>query len=202
MSRHFVLDFDGTLYDTEVLWRRWADDLAALGIDERRADETANELFHRGFTLVGHASMVGIEGKKQERLVKAFEDWVQEVGAGVVYQDAPAFLQGRPSTILTHGEEAFQRLKISASGLGQYVKDIRIAEPDYRKAKHLTQMLESTDTPLLFVDDNPSELAAVHEAGLPVELVRMRREGARHSGLDHELDDVAWRVIRSLDEIE
>lgn len=202
MSRHYVLDFDGTLYDTEVLWRRWAEVLVALGVDYGRADETAIELFHRGFTLSDHASLLGIEGEKQERLVKAFEDWVQEVGAGIVYQDVSTFLQGKHSTILTHGEEAFQRLKIFASGLGQHVKDIRIAGPDYRKAKHLAQMLESTDTPLLFVDDNPSELAAVHEAGLPVELVRMRREGARHSILDHELDDQAWRVIRSLDELE
>ena len=59
-----------------------------------------------------------------------------------------------------------------------------------------------SETPHLFVDDNPSELLRVHESGLPVELVRMRREGQRHAKDDHELDDQVWRVIRSLNELE
>ena len=202
MSRHYVLDFDGTLFDTEVMWQRWVDQLVTAGVAFEHAAQTAEELFHNGFTLQGHALAVGLEGEAQQQLIEAFEGWIREHGPQLLYPDVFSFLQDRPSTVLTHGEEAFQKFKITSAGLDSRIGGILIAGPEYRKVKHLEEMLAMREVPHFFFDDNPKELIRVHEAGLPVELVRMRREGQRHAKDDHELDDQVWRVIRSLNELE
>ena len=205
MSRHFVLDFDGTLFDTDVLWKWVVDRLVREGIKEDRVREVGQELFSVEYTLERHAKELGLEEVVVRPMVEEFGQVTLATSPSLVYQDVFPFLETIPlqtKSILTFGHPDFQKEKIRAAKVEPHVSEVRVAGPEYRKTKHLEEMLESTDVPLLFVDDNPYELAAVHEAGLPVELIRMRREGARHSALDHELDDQAWRVTRSLDELE
>ena len=54
---------------------------------------------------------------------------------------------------------------------------------------------------LLFVDDSPKELLAVVDAALPVKLYRIVRAGGMNDFV-HEMDDVNWKRIGSIEEIE
>jgi FMN phosphatase YigB (HAD superfamily) len=205
MSRHYVLDFDGTLFDTDVLWEWVVARFVKEGFESRNVREVGQQLFFEEYTVGRHATALELSEDRIGIISNEFDQVTQTTSPSLVYQDVFPFLEALPidsKSILTFGHPAFQCEKIQASKIDQHVGEIRIASPVYRKTKHLEELLSKQLLPIVFVDDNPHELAAVHEAGLPVELIRMRREGARNSVIDHELDDQAWRVIRSLDELE
>jgi len=202
MTRHYVLDFDGTLFDTEMFWKWIVERFTREGLEREVVRDLGEQLFPLKYTVEKHARGLGLVEETVRSIVEEFDEVTRSTSPSLVYPDVLSFLNGRPSTILTHGEEAFQKFKIASAGLDGRIGGVRIAGPEYRKVKHLEEMLAMSETPHLFVDDNPKELLRVHEAGLPVELVRMRREGQRHAKDDHELDDQVWRVIRSLNELE
>ncbi|OGL94644.1 hypothetical protein A2348_03405 [Candidatus Uhrbacteria bacterium RIFOXYB12_FULL_58_10] len=92
--------------------------------------------------------------------------------------------------------------KIYASGIGSFVPDVQIAGLDRGKAEFLRDLAEESDGRITFIDDHTGHLVKAHEAEISVDLVRMRRPGEPHTLEIHPLDDVAWRVIASLDELE
>lgn len=205
MSRHYVLDFDGTLFDTDVLWRWLVDRFTREGLDAEVVRDVGEQLFSLEYTVERHARDLGLMEGVFRPIVEEFDEVTRSTSPSLVYQDVFPFLEAMPvetKSVLTFGHPKFQREKITAAKVDQHVGEIRIAGPDYRKVKHLEELLAVQTIPITFIDDNPHELVAVHEAGLPVELIRMRRDGARHSKIDHSLDDKAWRVIRSFDELE
>lgn len=205
MSRHYVLDFDGTLFDTDVLWEWVVTRFVKEGFEETGVRSAGLQLFLEEYTVGRHAVVLGLSEEQANAVSDEFDQMTLITSPSLVYQDVFPFLESVPrkkKSILTFGHPGFQREKIQAAKIDQHVGEIRIASPEYRKVKHLEELLLKQLLPVVFIDDNPHELASVHEAGLPVELVRMRRPGARNSVVDHELDDQAWRVIRSLSELE
>ncbi len=204
MSRHYVLDFDGTLFDTDVLWRWLVDRFTREGLDAEVVRDVGEQLFSLEYTVERHARDLGLMEGVFRPIVEEFDEVTRSTSPSLVYQDVFPFLEAMPvetKSVLTFGHPKFQREKIAAAKVDQHVGEIRIAGPDYRKVKHLEELLAVLTIPITFIDDNPHELVAVHEAGLPVELIRMRRDGARHSVVDHELDNQAWRVVRSFEEL-
>lgn len=204
MSSHYVLDFDGTLFQTDVLWHWLMDRFTQEGLDSERVRSVGEKLFSLGYTAELHARELELQEETVRSIVREFDKVTMSTSPSLVYQDVIPFLETMPTevkSILTFGEAEFQKGKIRAANLDRCVGEIRIAGPEYRKLKHINELLTAKNTTLIFVDDNPLELLSIYKAGLPVELVRMRRENARHTRDDHELDHRAWRVIRSFEEL-
>ena len=201
-NTHFVLDFDGTLFDVEPLWEEWLNRLEEAEVDRGEAIEVGERFFGLGYHPHKHASELGLSGAELDELVSSFEEWAQFEAPSLVYKEVGSFVQQYQSTILTFGDPEHQQFKVEAAGLDEFIADVRVARPERLKIVHLKELCEEEDQTIVFVDDNPRELEAVRDLGLPVTLVRMRREGARHADLPHEGDDVDWQCVASLEEIE
>ncbi len=204
MKKHYVLDFDGTLFDVESLWVQWLDLLEGLDIDRGEADDEGRQLFDEGFTCRLHAERMGIDGATVDEIVSQFEEHTQAEALTMVYEDVMPFIERKDAdfSILTFGDSSYQHFKLDASGISDVVDDIRIARPERRKSVHLKELCAETDAQIIFIDDNPNELTAVIESGLPVIPVRMMRKGSRHHGDAHAGDGEQWQTVKSLSEIE
>lgn len=199
----FIYDFDSTLYATGRLWEIWAEELATLGLSMEEIDRTGDELSKTGFSCPGHASMLGIEGEARDEVLRAYCDRWGKENPHMVYPDVVPFVTRNPHTqmILTFGEPGHQEEKIGMSGLRRYIPDVRLASLQNPKHKQIQEIIETGNEPIIFIDDDPKELTAVHEASLPVKLFRMVRSKELITD-PHPSDDLHWRVVRSLDELQ
>jgi len=220
---HLVCDFDSTLFNTEKIWSEWLEILVGLGVDREVAIKQMGILNAIGWTHRAHALMCGISESEVDTLVQNFLVHAQSIGSSLVYDDVvPFFEKHRPPhtfSILTYGNAEYQRSKIASTGLNDYFDTIRIAGPNNLKVTVLREMLSETPSfirrglgggqvmgqgevcPIAFVDDSPNELNPIVDAGLPIQLYRIVRPGAKHD-YAHERDDVAWKRIGSIGEIE
>ena len=202
MSRQFVLDFDGTLIDTDVYWAWVIDRFVEHGLDAQRVREVGERLFPKAYSVIQHARDLGLTEVQAQELAMQNRKYVEENHASLVFPDVVPFLfrvEGR-KRILTFGHKEHQTQRVYASGLVPPITDIHIATVDDSKAAQLARIIDGS-FPMIFIDDDVHQLAMVHEAGLPIELVRMRRPGARNSIIEHDLDHKAWRVIESFEEL-
>lgn len=199
---HLVYDFDRTLYNTEVLWQEWLRLLSvAYGVDSLLARTQATKLFEQGFTLEKHLAELGIEVPKEGGIVQQLSDFTRRQGSALVFHDVIDFLKthvNHEQRILTHGDDEYQLSKIVDSGIFPYMKEIWYAHTEVPKHTFLSRLVCNGE-PIFFIDDTPSHLEAVVEAGLPVNLVRMCRQGETQHG-DHPLDNKAWTCVYSLQE--
>lgn len=202
---HFVLDLDYTLFDTATHWADWLWRLEELGISREEAIVAGESLFGVGYTLEGHGAALGLPQDQLDELVQGFERFTQEKAPSLVYSEVVSFLEKHAGThqftILTFGHPEYQHFKIKWSGLGEYIDDVRIARPERMKAIQLAEIVAESAGPICFVDDNPKELSMVRDANLGIQLARMFREGARHTG-DPIEGEVIWKDVTSLDELE
>lgn len=201
-NMHIVYDFDGTLFATGKLWDAWSTALQKFDVSEKTIHDAALPLFDSGFTTRAHAEALGISGKKLEKLVDSFARTTRENGTKLVFPEVLEIMEefeGRQS-ILTYGDEAFQTEKVTISGIADFVDDVFVASPDKMKPAFLREMIEAGSEPITFIDDKPEELMRVHDAGLPVRLLRMIRDGERHAE-PHACDDDIWECITSLEEL-
>ena len=203
---HLIYDFDGTLYATHKYFEAWVNALVEHGLNREQIVQGANILFSIGFTLEAHADQLGLGGKEVEKMIKQFMKLINEEGASLLFPDVVPFLSeqadGHHQTILTFGNPDFQTKKIQASGLSEFIDDIRIARPERTKLEHLREMIEMSSGPITYIDNSPKTLLQVHEAGLPITLIRMIRSDERHSDMQMPEDDDIWQCISSLEEIE
>lgn len=201
-----VYDFDATLFSTADLWNAWVDTLAQYESDRDLIEDVGEELFEVGFTLEEHAVELGLEKDICDELVKKFHAHTDEEGESLVFNDVVPFLEEQQKhheqIILTYGNEEYQYRKIQASGLHAYVDEIKIAGPDDMKHVQLQDMFEQSAETIIFIDDSPRQLSKVQETGLPIQLIRMLREGERHTDESHPCDDQMWDCVSSLEELE
>ena len=155
------------------------------------------------YTIEQHALDLGLSEEQANELEANALKHVVEGHATLVFPDVVPFLSrvnGKKS-VMTFGHKQHQTHRVQASGLLPPISDIHIATLEDSKAAQLARMIDIS-MPITFVDDDADQLAMVHEQNLPIELIRMRRPGQRKSVDEHELDDVAWRVIQSFDELQ
>jgi len=203
---HFVYDFDSTLFKTSALWNAWRTLLYGFEKEDEEILQTAQEAIKEGFSPYGHGAKLNLEGKAFDKAVKAFQKMIKDTAPSLVFDDVLAFLEEQSGdhkqSILTFGDFDFQHAKIEATQILDYIDNVRIARPEQVKTAHLREMVEESSQQIVFIDDNPRELASVHEAGLPVTLIRMVRDGEHHADEDHEGDDDLWTCVASLEEIK
>lgn len=201
---HLVCDFDDTLTNTTKYWNFWLEKLVGIGIDRNKAIDVGTRLFVECFTLKRHMELLGVSDVIAQQMMDEMTKHVKEFGKNYVFSDVPVFLSQHHAShsfsLLTYGDEENQLWRVSESGIAPFFAPIRIAGPDKHKVEHLKDILKTTSQ-IIFVDDSPNELNPVVDAKLPVALYRIVRPGAKHDYL-HERDDVAWKRISSLDQIE
>lgn len=202
---HVILDFDYTLSRTGALRDQWHQLLEPQNIDVQERDRVAQELYWEGFTALEHARRLGLTPSQCQKLSRTHAKWIEDEGSSLVYDDVFPFFDAHGEqhrhTILTHGDPDYQDMRIQACGIGPLVDDIRIATPAYLKVQHLRELIDLNGEAMLFVDDNPQELEAVHASGLPIQLIRMNRGEGHYAQVQHPLDAV-WPCISSLEELE
>lgn len=203
---HYVYDFDHTLFATHVLWECWLDELVKHSFDREEAAQAGQVLFSQGFTLEKHASSLGMSDSAVKKMMKSFGQVHDRLCAKLVFEDVLPFLEsqnekGIRQSVLTFGDSDYQHRKLHISGLVEHLDDVRVANPDKRKVAHLRELIEAGSEPITYFDDNPEKLLAIYEAGLPITLIRMLRDGGKHSGTEHIHDDEHWQCIRGLEEL-
>ncbi len=205
MSRHFVLDFDGTLIDTDTYWNWISGQFLAFGCETEQVKDAAERLFPLRYSVRQHAIDLGLSADLVEEVTRRAHTFVGQSHAQLLFDDVAEFFKRTPSprvSILTFGDEEHQTTRVVATGLQSHVRDIYVASPERTKATVLQEMADRVSLPLVFVDDDVGQLAQVYDSGLPLTLVRMRRPNQSKSAVEHDLDHHAWRVIESLDELE
>jgi len=203
MSRHFALDFDGTLIDTDVYWEWVVEQFLGFGHEERTVRAAGEKLFPLCYTVVQHARDLGMDEASAQQLAEHARKHVREGHASLIFPDVPTFFSNTEhmeKSVLTFGDHEHQTERVLASGIP--ISQIHVATSEYSKAAHLTNLVNHSSVPITFIDDDTHQLQGVHQAGLPVDLIRMRRPGQRKSKDEHPLDNEAWRVIESLNELE
>jgi FMN phosphatase YigB (HAD superfamily) len=203
MSRHFVLDFDGTLIDTDVYWEWVVKQFLGFGHDEEEVRLAGEKLFPVCYTVEQHALDLGMSNEQAKQMWDHVRAHVEKNHASLVFPDVAPFLSRLEGTksVMTFGHREHQTHRVQASGLVPPITDIYIATLENSKAAQLARMVDIS-MPITFVDDDVEQLAMVQEQGLSIDLVRIRRPGQRKSKDDHKLDHEAWRVIESFDELE
>lgn len=204
--RHYVYDFDSTLYATQRMWDVWSGMLATAGFDRAAVFESYQRIVPSGYSPRKHAASLGVDDTLARDLVGRFNVILSDESPSLLFGDVAPFLEARRHTathsILTQGDEEHQWEKMRASGVDRLLPNVVITKPDGLKVEHLADMLDKDSMPITFIDDNPHHLLPAYQNGLPITLIRMKRPGETLAAAPHELDDVAWRVISSLDELD
>ena len=196
---HIIFDFDNTLYSEPLFIQCLQKRYQAHGIDVDLYDSAKKEAYKgvlwqqfRHMELLAEKSQVSLE-----HIHSAFHGVVAE-GASFLYADVPLFLEDvyntHPLTLLTYGEDRFQRLKIAGTGIGKFFRDIMVTR-DITKASEVRAAAEGK--PTLFVEDNPKALEAAKREVPHVVTVRVRRGDGKYAsepsgmGVDYEIKDLS-----------
>lgn len=203
---HYVYDFDSTLFGTQWLWNVWREMLVGAGHTPEAVDEVYRAVLPTGYSPRKHGAALGMGSNRLDDLVARFDAILSDESPSLLFDDVAPFVEARKGThrqtILTQGDHGHQWQKLRASGIDRMLPDVHIAPCGAPKTENLANLIDQDPTPITFVDDNPFHLVAAHQSGLPVSLVRMMRSSETLAIAPHELDDVAWRVISSLDELD
>ncbi|HSI20577.1 MAG TPA: hypothetical protein VLA04_02635 [Verrucomicrobiae bacterium] len=189
------LDFDDTLFDTQAfkVWIREC--LISHGATPQQIDGAyapkPGTLYHplRHIHAIWETPPAGIEKEVQSLYAR---------GASLLFPDAITFLKDLDRstytpTILTLGDDEFQRAKIDGSGILNHLSDVLVCQED--KWKVLGNHV-SPGTPLILVDDKPDTIVMVaktHPKSYGVILDRSARERRRNYPL--------FRVVTNFDEL-
>jgi hypothetical protein len=184
----FFLDFDRTLFDTQAFY--------SYLIEHNLVPEP-----HRS-TL---AATINLGSGKTDYTTPAWKDFDRALEQGdfpfvtdntmqFLYPDVPGFLvrHGSESIVTTSGIPSIQRAKIERAGVAHAVVDTLYAGLTHKGDVIATRY--PAGERVVFVDDSPSQLAAVLERCQSIEAYEMRRDGKKGSG--------KYPVVRSLGELE
>jgi FMN phosphatase YigB (HAD superfamily) len=142
---------------------------------------------------------------------KTFDEFVAWLRTTVsCYDDTHSALMfmrshGIAVSVITFGDPRYQRQKLNVSKIPH--DDVRFAAKRGDKWQHLEALIETYETPIIFVDDCPAELDAVRENGLMeglVRTVRMRRADSPHIAAapkyDHRTITTLFDLIEDWDD--
>lgn len=193
-SVHYVLDFDRTLFNDDMLIASLMKEFIAQGATEEgmlhayAKIAVQNELWSpwkwAEYTF-GHVS----------ESIRSHIDFLHKQTSSMVYADVRPFLEriGRSTkSILSYGDPQTQNEKIVHSGIAHYFSDITITQDPQKTSDFLRY---SDAEHIIFVDDRGPVIDAVKGAHPRVTCIRIMRPG---SAYNHESSLRADRVVSSL----
>ena len=208
MKRVYI-DFDSTLYNTEVI-KKNMNDIIADGVCENALNCDKNVVIKeiKQAKSSGVISVIGLckffENKyslEKNCIKKRFQDFLAK-GEELLYSDSLDFLKslsqkGYEVNILTYTSKEdfeYQMLKVMGSKISDFVDNIFMCS----KTKGELGLDYETSC---FVDDNPKELVSLYKAGVsPDRLFRIKRNGASYS--DVIISDFEAKEYANFEDIE
>ena len=179
-----IFDFDHTLFDMMAMHEALFGAVRKLGINREQYDEAYLAVTHwKMFTPQAFAHRLHKVGGLDVGQVLAALQSVAERSDEFLYPDSAETIKrlndaGHEVSILTWGDEAWQRAKVRHAGLEPYCRNVFCLS----KPKH--EFLLTWCPPnrsAILVDDKPAEMKPMQEHKLPMRLVRMRRGNAKYS---------------------
>jgi len=186
---NYYIDFDSTLYDTSKLVEKM---LRALAIGINRQDSSLNkeEILLEEKEMFNSKNIYNIfeffkyfakkYNLKANNLITVINKVINN-GKNFIYEDSIEFLKqlkimGHKINMLTYTTQngiEYQIQKIYGSGIVQFFDNIIITStPKWQLDLDYTQGI--------FIDDNPNDLAGLHNNN-PVSVIRIKRNGNKYA---------------------
>lgn len=185
---HIFIDFDYTLFDTHALRSALSAALLPAGvtpIQYERAEK--NITAHALYSLEAHMQELAnmISEADGPTLLQLAQEVLRDTSP-FLYNDAVDFMQRHqslPTTVLSFGNEAWQRIKIEHSGI--VLNNVTTQPTSVPKVEYIQQWLESQPAVesahnahrAVFINDRGSEIDALHNAVEGVVSIWVRRSG-------------------------
>ena len=180
------IDFDGTLFNTDKYTEDFMNILNDYGIDKALYNEVNNvicgnsRLFNINVIIDYFVTKHNINNSLKEKINNLLND-------SYVYSDVIECLnilinEGYELYLLTYGDGEFQKLKINASNLSKYFKEIIITEKDKSK-------LDIDYENSIFIDNNPFEIEKFNNSNGKI-LIRIRRDNDKFANIPCNISNV------------
>jgi len=181
------IDFDGTLFNTDKYTEDFMNILNDYGIDKALFNEVNdklcgnNKLFNINVIVDYFVTKYNIDNSLKDKIGNLLND-------SYVYSDVVECLNvlinsGYELYLLTYGDDDFQRLKINASNLSKYFKEIIITEKDKSK-------LDIDYNNNIFIDNNPNEIEKFYASNAR-KIIRIRRDNDKFANNQCNISNVA-----------
>lgn len=192
---NIVFDFDNTLFHEEPFVAKIRADFGVCGVSQDVYNATAKEAYEGDvWRQFKHMEMVAKRcGIPMGKLEHALDTIISRAYI-FLYPDVPAFLESthvkHTLSLLTFGDDTFQRMKVGGAGIVRFFQDIIVTQ---NIQKDTDVHLLSKGAPALFVEDNPRALEAVKAYASHITTVRMRRGHGKYAdkpsekGIDFEI---------------
>ena len=179
------IDFDGTLYDTDRLFKDFIKVCNSYGVTDDMFCE-AQEYFFSKNKLFNIEPVIKYLVEEYNIIDSIYDDIDNLFNSSYLFEDVLDGLkelidQGHELYVLTYGNFEFQKRKIEGSKIKDYFKDIIITEFDKTKL-----VLDKTNS--IFVDNNPKEICQLYNSGYNV--IRIRRDTDKYSSLNTNISEV------------
>lgn len=199
MKKTIYFDFDGTLYDSDKLMRKFTDICKKFKILEEDIDTIEQELFTETklFNLDELANYLSEKYILPPDFLKELENLYSEKNT---YPDVYLALnkikesQKYDMVILTYGNIKYQQKKIHNCDILEYIKEVIITE----KKKSDINNIDYENS--IFIDNNPTQIKALKAKTDNV--IRIRRKTDKYSKHDTEISIKEYQDLITLVEKE
>lgn len=175
------IDFDGTVFNTDKYSEDFMKIFNEYGINKLLFEQAKKILFddEKLFNISEIVDFFIDEYNVDSSLKIKIDKLLNDL---YVYSDVVDCLNiltnyGYELYLLTYGNDTFQRIKINASNLSRFFKDIIITEKD--KSKLNIDYKNS-----IFIDNNPLEIKKFNDAGAK-KTIRIRRDNEKFSNIQY-----------------
>lgn len=184
-KKQVYLDFDNTIYNTDKMFKDIKDKCMEYGITEEEILKVklALKLFNMNEVL----DIIKNNHEFDENLYQEIDNIVKN-GKSYIFDDVYDFIselkiKKYQVNILTFGEYSWQSLKISNSGIEDYINDIVITEEEKSKLDYINYSSS------IFIDDDPNQILGFLEKN-PVKVIRIKRENCGNSSIVLDNKDI------------
>ena len=199
LKKTIYFDFDGTLYDSDKLMRKFTDICKKFKILEEDIDSIEQELFTETklFNLDELANYLSEKYILPPDFLKDLENLYSEKN---IYPDVYLALnkikesQKYDMVILTYGNIKYQQKKIHNCDILEYIKEVIITE----KKKSDINNIDYENS--IFIDNNPTQIKALKDKTDNV--IRIRRKTDKYSKHDTEISIKEYQDLITLVEKE
>lgn len=199
LKKTIYFDFDGTLYDSDKLMRKFTDICKKFKILEEDIDTIEQELFTETklFNLDELANYLSEKYILPPDFLKELENLYSEKN---IYPDVYLALnkikesQKYDMVILTYGNIKYQQKKIHNCDILEYIKEVIITE----KKKSDINNIDYENS--IFIDNNPTQIKALKDKTDNV--IRIRRKTDKYSKHDTEISIKEYQDLITLVEKE
>lgn len=179
------IDFDGTLFDTDRLFKDFIRVCNSYGVTDDMFYE-AQQYFLNKNKLFNIEPVIKYLVEEYNIIDSIYSDIDLLFNDSYLFEDVLDSLkellaQGHELYMLTYGNFEFQKRKIKGSKIADYFKDIIITE--FNKSK-----LGLDRANIMIIDNNPKEICELYNSGYNV--VRIRRETDKYSSLNTNISGV------------